>query len=205
VTSDAVDCRVVGVVDDHLYGGAGGANRVAITAGVMTGGAVIAMGGQNIRPVLDRVAVGARFVINHAQIGCRVDLHRMVNAAASAAVVMAGKGASVAALAFAAASDGRADAGSRGGRMAGQATIDGMNLAGPDEWGAYGAMATHAIGRGWGGGDIDLDRGAMAMSMGVEVSAMTLDAGAAHAAVDGGVTIDTSSAIAVQRVMAGGA
>ena len=89
--------------------------------------------------------------------------------------------------------------------MAGQAAIDGMNLASPDEWGAHGAMATHAIGRGWGGGDIDLDRGAMAMSMGVEVSAMTLDAGAAHAAVDGGVTIDTSSAIAVQRVMAGGA
>ena len=82
VTVKTVDDRVVSVIDDHLHGGAGRRSRVDVTGCVVASGAVIAMGSQDIWPVLNRVTVRAGFVINHAEIGGRVNLHRMVNAAA---------------------------------------------------------------------------------------------------------------------------
>lgn len=115
MTADAVDESLIGVVDHRLHGGAGGCCRVGITACVVTGGAVVAMGGKDVWPVLNRVTIRARLGIDHAAIGCRVDLHRMIDSTTCCAVVMAAKGATVAVLALAAGAAGRA----------GSRTIDG--------------------------------------------------------------------------------
>ena len=53
MTVQAVDIGVVGIFNDHLHRGAGGCQRVDVTAGVMAGGATTEMGGQDIWPVLD--------------------------------------------------------------------------------------------------------------------------------------------------------
>ena len=207
MTAGAVDNRLVGVVDHHLYSGAGGRGWVDVTAGIVTGGANVQMSKQDVRPVLHRVAVRAGLSINHAQVSDRVDLHGMVNGTAGGTMVMTGKGGAMAALALSGSSSGRAQAGCGGGRVTGEAAIGGMDLAQADEGRDRGAMAADAIGRGRGGGGIGLDRGGVTMGVAVEVGAVALDATAALAAVDRGVTIavDPKPAVAVGRVMAGGA
>lgn len=134
VTVDAVDFGGITVVSDHhLHVDAGAADdlRVDVTGCVVTGLAVIPMGGQDVCPVQDRVAVFARFGIYHAQVAGQVDFNLMGGVAA--AMAMAGKGAGVTVLALAE-SRGRsagADAGAGGGGMTGQAAVDGMDLACP--------------------------------------------------------------------------
>ena len=64
----AVHRAVVGVLDHIMDQGAGGAHRVNIPAGVVTGGAEGEMGGQDVRPVLDRMAVGTWLGIRLAKI-----------------------------------------------------------------------------------------------------------------------------------------
>ena len=131
MTIDAVDSRRVGV-DDHLHGGSGRGLRVDVTGCVVTGLAVVSMGGQDIIPVQDRVAMRTRLGIDHAKVCGLVDLHRM-RGTSGAAVGMAGEITGVAIFAFAARGGGRADAGAGGGGVAGQAAIDGMDLTGPDK------------------------------------------------------------------------
>ena len=91
--------------------------------------------------------------------------------------------------------------------MAGGATQERMNLTAANERRAGGAVTAHAVGRDRGRGGIDGHRGRMVVAVTVEVAAMTLAAGAAFAAVDRGVAmaVDPHPAVAVGRVMAGGA
>ena len=107
VAVQAVDISVIGVVDDHLHRGAGGCRRVDVAAGVVAGGTTTKMGGQDIGPVLDRVAVGAELRVGLRPIGNRVEHNGVVNRSAGGAMVMAGEEGRVAGDAFAAACDCR--------------------------------------------------------------------------------------------------
>jgi len=79
VAVQAVHRSVVGVHDHHLHRGAGGRGWVDVPGGVMTGGATTEVGGQDVRPVQDRVAVGTRLRIGLAAVGGLVDLYAMVD------------------------------------------------------------------------------------------------------------------------------
>lgn len=106
MASNTVNSSLIGIGNDHLHGDTCGYYRVDIAGGVVTGGAVITMGGQDIRPVLDRMAVGAGLIINHAKVGHRIDLNRMVDNTATAAMIMTGKGPGMTVLTLAAAGNG---------------------------------------------------------------------------------------------------
>lgn len=95
MTVEAVDDpRIIG--DDILHRGAHRSLRIDIASGVMTGGADAEMAGEDIRPILHRVAVGAGLRINLAQICRRGHGDRMINCPAGRAMVMAGEIAEVA-------------------------------------------------------------------------------------------------------------
>lgn len=211
MTVYAVDCwGLAGVFDDHLHGGASrNSPGIDVTGCVVTGPAVIAMGGHDVGPVQRRVAVGAGFVIDHTLVGGGVELYLV--GGVTAAMGMAGKGAGVAVLALAAAVGSGTDADGCGGGVTGHAAIDFMNLAGRAEGRGGGiGVAAQAVLGGSGGAclkGIDLDRGIVAVGVSVKVGAMALDAGAAFAEVDGGIAtaVDPDSAVAVDWIMAGGA
>ena len=82
MTVQAVHRGVIGVHNDHLHRGAGGRRRIDIAGGVMAGSATAEVGGQDIRPVQDRVAVGAWLGVGLAAISGRVELNAMVDGAA---------------------------------------------------------------------------------------------------------------------------
>ena len=134
VAVQAVDISVIGVVDDHLHRGAGGCRRVDVAAGVVAGDATTKMGGQDIGPVLYRVAVGAKLRVGLRPIGNRVEHDGVVNRSAGGAMVMAGEVGRMAADTFATANNSRSDEGAVGGRVvAGAATLSGMCLTNTDE------------------------------------------------------------------------
>ena len=147
MTFDTGDlCQVSGIfgyVDYILHSQSACSLRVDVAGCIVTVDAFIAMGGQDICPVQDRVAVGARLGVNHAPIGCRVDLNLV--SCSGDTMAMGTKETDVTIFALAAAGGGSADAGAVGGGMTRQATIGGMNLAGANKWRAGGGMAAHAI------------------------------------------------------------
>lgn len=81
VAAQTVDRRMVGIHDDHRYGGSGRRYRVNVSGGVMTSRAKREMGGQDVWPILNRVTVGAWLRISLTKISW-AELDRMVNSAA---------------------------------------------------------------------------------------------------------------------------
>jgi len=135
MAGEAVDCGLVGVGDNHLHRGADWRRRVDVTGGVVTGAATTEMGGQDVRPVEDRVTVGAGLRVCLGTIGGRVELDGMVDQAAGGAMVMGREGSAMAGDALAATSNGRGDETAVGhGVVAGDAPFGSMNLANTDEW-----------------------------------------------------------------------
>lgn len=81
VAGQAVNCGVVGVHDDVVNRGAGGGDRVGVTRGVMAGAALAVVGGEDIWPVHDRVAMVARLRIGLAKVANTLE-HGVINNAA---------------------------------------------------------------------------------------------------------------------------
>ena len=64
MTAQAEYWALIGVDNDHLHSGASGRQQADVAVGVMAGDAAISaisMGGQDVVPVQDRMAGGARF------------------------------------------------------------------------------------------------------------------------------------------------
>lgn len=112
---EAVHRCVVGVVDHILHGFAWDGWICGQAGCIVAGPAVVGMAAQDILPVEDRMAGGAWPGIGLSNIGSHIDLHAMVYDAATAAVIMAVKGAGMTIFALAAAESGRTDAESGGG------------------------------------------------------------------------------------------
>lgn len=90
VTVEAVDGAGQIAGDDVLHRGANREIGVDVSGRIMTGGAVVIVGLEDVDPVLDRVTGGAELGVNLAQVkGAK--RHLMVDRAAGGAVVMAGK------------------------------------------------------------------------------------------------------------------
>ena len=196
VTVEALDGDIV--VDDGLHRNTqGGIGVVDISGFVMAGLAVVGMRTQDVRPVLHRMAIGARSGINLAQVG-RVKRHGMLFTAAGAMVVAREIGRvavdTLAISAFTAETvTGRAFIGAVGQVVAGGAAVGGMDLTCPNEGGHRGRDVA-MVAAGTVLGDrvefrILFNRTAMVVVMAKEVIGMALDAGAASAAVEGGVAI----------------
>jgi len=88
--NDVSNGPLVGVGNDHGNRGASGGLRVDVAVGVVTGGATTEMGCQDIRPVLDRVAVRAGLGAGLGAVVCEVNHYIMLDAAGGA-VVMGGE------------------------------------------------------------------------------------------------------------------
>jgi len=85
---EAVDGSGKVVVDDVLYSRAHRSLGVDVPGGVMAGRADVQMAGQDIIPILHRMAIGAGLGINLAQVG-RTYRYLMVNRTADGAMVVA--------------------------------------------------------------------------------------------------------------------
>ena len=123
-----------GVTADYiLHRRAYRGDRVDIPGGVVTGGAGVHMGTQDIRPVLHRVAGGAGLRIDLTEVGGRINCDGMVNQATGGTMVMAGEVGGVAVDALAGAVQGRSFASTGGRAVTGGATLGGMDLARSDK------------------------------------------------------------------------
>jgi len=185
-------CALVGIGNDHRHGGAGGSLRIDVAVAVVTGGANPEMGGQDVWPVLGRVAVGARLIIGLAFIGERVEHDVMVNQATGAAMVMAGEVSGMTDGAFPAAGNCRAFELAIGCRaVAGGATIVGMDLACANERSGGGGMATKAytVCRGRSKGRVHLDLIGVVVIVAIEVGGMAIGASATGAVIDRGIAV----------------
>lgn len=99
----------VGTKGDHFGDGSdvgrqglnNGIDRIDVPSGVMALTAVVLMVAQDIGPVAGQMAVRAFLAIGLTEITERINIHRMIDATAGQAVVMACEVGSVAVLAFA--------------------------------------------------------------------------------------------------------
>jgi len=206
VTVEALDGDVV--VDDVLHRNTHwGIGVVDITCFVMAGLAVVSMRAQDVRPILHRMAIGARSGINLAQVG-RVNRHGMLFAAAGAMVVTCEVGRmavdTLAVSAFTTGTvTGRAFVSAVGQVVAGGAAIGGMDLTCSDEGRCRGRDIAMVAADTVLGNCVEfrilLNRTAVVVVMAKEVIGMALDAGATPAAVESGVavTVDADNAGAV--------
>lgn len=169
----------------------------------MTGSTTTEMGGQDVRPTHDRVTIGTGLCICLAKISYRVELDTMVNGATGATMVMAGKIGCMASDTLAAASDcWRKECAVVGGVVTGAAAFGGMDLAAADKRRAACCVATDTISRRWGHCGVDLNLVCMTVVVAIEVSRVTVGAGAAVAKVNRGITVairtDDTSAIGIR-------
>lgn len=72
------------VVGDELLHGRlhGSDSRIDVAGGVVASGAKVRMGGQDVRPALDRVTGGAGLRVDLTEVGGRINGHRVVDNAA---------------------------------------------------------------------------------------------------------------------------
>lgn len=148
---------VVRVHDHHRHRDSGGNQGINVPGGIVAGPAVATMGGQDVRPVQDRMTVGTKLGIDLAEIG-RAHGHRVVNRPAGGAVIMTGKVGGMAILALAGLTEGRALAQPGGSIVTGETAANGMDLTGANEGGDGSDMTSGAIRRRRSDGRIDLHR-----------------------------------------------
>lgn len=128
----------------HVYRGPGGNRGVDIPVRIMAGRAEREVGGHDIRPIKNRMAVGARDGDSLAEIG-RTDLNRMVDRPPSDAMIVSREitGMATRALSGLAQSGTPTQAGRR--IVAGVAAVAGMNLTRPNEGTGGGHMAADTV------------------------------------------------------------
>jgi len=146
------------------------------------------MGGQDIGPVEDRVAVGTVLGVCLGKIGSQIELDAMFDAAARA-MVMGREQSGMAGDALTAAINSRGDEITVSGIVAGGAALFAMDLGVSDEWRSGGGVATDTVDRGRGGGGVFLHLTAVVMVVAVEITGMAIDAGAAIAVIVCGIAV----------------
>ena len=160
------------------------------------------MGAEDVRPVLDRMAVGTWLGISLAEIRT-ADEHGMIDGAAGGTMIMTGKVAGMTCATLTAAGNSRGPQGAVGcGVMAGGTTLNVMNLTCTGVRRGHRAVTMGTVGGVRVGDAVLLHLGAVVMAVGVKIGGMTLSAGAAVAAVDGGIAVGAGNAGTIDIGMA---
>lgn len=194
MTAQAIHRTLVRIFDDHFHRGASRCCRVDVTTGIMTSGATSKMSCHNIRPVLDRVTIGAGLRACLPKIGSKVDQHGMINQTACRAMIMADKISGVAGDTFPTTGNRRSLKRTVGRSIVtGSTAINRMHLTGANKWCDGGDMTADAVGRSGCRGQVLFDLSSVVMVMAVKVATMALSTGTAIAAVDSGIPVAVSA------------
>jgi len=184
-------CALVGVSDDVPDLGAGWRHRIDVAGGVVAGGASSIMSCHDIRPVEDRVAVGAVLIVGLRLISGQVEFDVMIDRTAGLTVVVAGEISGMAGDAFAGVIKRQTLTQSRIGVVAGGAAARGMDLSAADKGRGGGGVAAqaHAVGCRRGESHVLGNPACVVVVVIVEVPGMAFEAGAAGAAIDPGIAV----------------